>query len=194
MTTRQGEATAFDMDESGEVVCDLIHEDGREEKGVRIRFPAGHRSRPMDDRDGHDMLSMQAGRLLEVVHLAARSVTEALDKVKRLVSGESQFYSVGPKPNGLSLTDDKFLIGLRATKKAARLDDPVDLGTITLVSTVAGAPPIVTLTFTYQDNAGGVPVVFGPFAFPGSGDPVTKTWKLKGKIGPGGCSSLVFIE
>lgn len=194
MTTRQGEATKFTMDDSGDIVCSLIHEDGREENNVRIRFPAGHRSRPMDDPDGHDMLSMQAGRLLEVIHLAARTVTEALDSLKKLVSGESQFYSVGHKPNGISLTDDKFLIGLRATKKAARLNDPVDLGTITLISTVAGAPPIVTLTFTYQDNAGSAPATFGPFAFPGSGDPITQVWRLKGKIGPDGCSSLVFIE
>ncbi len=201
MTMREGEAYKFKADSAGEVVCDLIHEDGSVEKNVRIRFPAGHRSMPKDTSatDGHDMVSSQSGRLLEVLAVSVRKVTQALDKIKKLVTGESQFYSVGDNPNGISLVDDKFLIGLRADKAAARTGDEVTSGTITIVVAASPTPaPNVTITITYQDNGKNpaTPVVVGPFVllgtFGGMMGPGTYTFNVKGKIGPG--SQLVFIE
>ncbi len=183
----------------GEVLAEIIHEDGRVEKNIRIRFPAGHRSMPKEtpQTDGHDMLSMQAGRFLEIFALSVRKVTSALDRVKKLVSGESQFYSLGDKPNGISLTDDKFLVGLRAEKAAARTDDEVGAGSLTVLVAMASTPvPTVTLTLTYQDagTTPGAPTVLGPFVFLGTTVMSPGTYKIafKGKIGKG--SKLVFIE
>lgn len=196
---REGEAKSFKADDMGEIVCEIEHEDGHIEKNVRIRFPAGLRARPVDSKDGEDQVSFQNGRFLECLAVSARDVTQQIEKKKAIQSGELQIFSLGEQPNGISLTDNKFLIGLSAQKKAAREGDAVDLGTITLTAVPApmASPPTITFTLAYTDGSSPpvVGTIWGPFVLLGTitlTTNITATWKLKGRIVNG--SLLVYIE
>ena len=168
--TEEGVILSTKMDDSGEVLATIegVEVDGQEAERLadcRILQPLGLRSRPRDNQAGCHFA--QNGDEIEILHCSDRDATDALGS---LDAGTTQIHSVGPSPQAVEVKDNKIKVGKNAQKKAARVDDEVEVTLYYTTTVVAGSTVVAALSPTPP------------------GTPLT----LKGRITKG--SDLVDIE
>lgn len=162
----EGEVTKTSIDDMGEVVCKLVLPGGKTIENVRLRLPPGFQGRPVDDSDGHDAAIWRDGRLVEILALVDREVTQNLPELKK---GQTRIHSLEKAAAQLiSLLTDEIKVGRDATRGGARKDDEVGGGIITVTSAQVTPPPTPTFTLAFSyTNAKGSTATWGPVTLVG---------------------------